>query len=300
MKKEQFSSSEIKNDFERQFSKKEIFDVLDGKIEAIDIRPENQKTETPVLFAPGWSCTTETYKDSIKELVKKERRVFGINHARRGIDTGLISPEVREKHSDDELRKALSILALIKEKNIEQVDMIAHSEGAINAAIAASIEPEKFRNIVFVAPAGIIGKDKFPKLAGRFAITMIKDYFRSVFGSNTEKICFSRTIKESIKYIAKNPLRALKESVAISESEIHNMLKDLHEKGIGVAVVAGVDDKVFPMDKIQQIAKNDELDGFLSVKGGHNEIIFDPEKYVTAAEQLLTQLEKKQEKSIVK
>jgi hypothetical protein len=47
------------------------------------------------------------------------------------------------------------------------------------------------------------------------------------------------------------------------------------------------------MDKIQRIAKGDMLDGFLSLRGGHGEIGGHPERYIPAAEEMLTALEQK-------
>jgi hypothetical protein len=101
-----------------------------------------------------------------------------------------------------------------------------------------------------------------------------------------------------LKYILKNPIRSLNEGwdMANNKSQIHDMLRLLHEKGIGIVVMSGVDDPVFPMDKMQQIAKADMLDGFLSLRGGHGEIGNHPDRYMTAAEDMLTKIEEKRER----
>ena len=287
---------EIKNSegFEEKFAKKKTIEVLDAKLEAIDVKPDFLKTETPILFAPGWGGTLEAYKDSIETLYEKNRRVLSLTHARKGADKKLMDSELKKQYPADELRKSMALLALIDEGNIEKVDAVAHSEGAINTAIAASLRPEKFRNIVFVNPAGLIGPDKFPKLAGRFNLNGIQTFFDAIFNKEElKRIRLQRLTKEVIKYISQNPARALKESVAISQSEIYAMLEDLHDEGIGIFIVNGVGDPVFPMDKMQKILKADKIDGFLSVKGGHNEIISNPEKYAAAAEEVLDKAEKK-------
>ena len=71
------------------------------------------------------------------------------------------------------------------------------------------------------------------------------------------------------------------------------MLRDLHQKGIGISVIHGVDDPVFPMDKMQEIVKADQIDGFYSVKGDHNEIYVHPEKYIPLVDEALQSLENK-------
>lgn len=290
---EQPNKEIYKEGFEEQFAKKELFDVLDGKIEAVDVVPDTLKTETPLLLAPGWAASSETFKDSIKILFEKNRRVISLEHASEGVSEDLMDEHLKQQYPADELRKAMALLALIKEKNIDKIDVITHSEGAINTAIAASLEPEKFRNIVFMAPGGMIGKDTFPKLAGRFSYGLIRDAIKNNFSEDFDKARGARAMKVAIKYMASNPKRALKESVAISSSQIHEIIKELHSKGIGIAIASGVDDPAFPMDKMQETAKADQLDGFVSLKGSHNEIIDRPEKYVAAADELLDKLEKK-------
>ena len=100
-------------------------------------------------------------------------------------------------------------------------------------------------------------------------------------------------IGELLKYLAKNPVRGIKEAVDSSNSQIHDVLRYLHEKGVGIVVIASVDDPVFPMERIQEIAKSDMLDGFLSVRGGHALL----DMHALAAEQMLSALEKRQEKA---
>ncbi len=291
-------NKEIYHDgFEERFSQKEKIEILGGALEVADLKPENPKTEVPVLFAPGWSGTPETYKDAIKTLYEKNRRVLSFAHARKGGDEKLAPDELQKIYPADELRKALALLKILDEKNIDKVDVVAHSEGGINAAIAASLAPEKFRNIVFVNPAGLIGKDKFPKLAGRFmleAIRMAGDLFKMIMKKEKKEVWrFFTAEQESLKYIGKNPIRALNEAVAISQIQTHKMLKDLRDQGIGIAVISGVEDLVFPINMMQTTMKGAEIDAFLSVKGGHNEIVFRPEKYTAAADELLDKLEKK-------
>ena len=301
--------------FEEQFAKKEKFEVAGGTAEVVDIRPENAKTDVPVFFAPAWACTAKVYKPALERLSETNRRVISLNHPRIG---GLSSADLqayktREEYPPEELRKALSILDVLEQKGIEKVDVITHSEAAINVAIAATLHPEKFRNIVFFAPAGMIGEDTFSRLLKGFKgqskrppslnATVHEDGsagFAEIPITETQKQVGAKAFTEVLKYFAKNPVRAINETLNISKSQIHTMLRYLHERGIGIVVMASVDDPVFPMDKMQEIAKADMLDGFLSVRGGHGMIGEHPELYVTAAEQMLSALEAKKQKNSIR
>ncbi len=268
--------------------------------ELVDINPENKKTEVPVLVAPGWGNTPKTLREVFQVISQKERRVLSLGHPR---EISIEAPD-KEKYPLEELQKAQNLLNLIDKQQIEKTDAIGYSEGGLNVLIAAALAPEKFRNIVLVAPAGMIGKDSFLNLAGRFAKEIVRENAQAIFDSEKRRRLTVMS-SELLKYIGQGFNQARKEVVAISKADIYQTLKELKEKGIGISVICGVDDEVIPMDKIQkQMAENiaagkpasDFLDGFYSVKGHHQELILNPEKYADAAEAAISALEKKYNK----
>jgi pimeloyl-ACP methyl ester carboxylesterase len=283
--------------FEEQFANKQQIESLGGTVEVVDITPERQKTEIPIVFAPGWGETPETFKDSIRVMVDLQHRVLSLEHARNGED--IDTNEIERKYPADELRKAFALLDVLTKRGIERIDVIAHSEGAINTVIAAALQPEKFRNIVLVGPGGLIGEDKFPKLFGRYSVGVIRDIVSTISDPEIGRSVFRDNV-ERARYILKNIPLSISEGVGISNSDIHETLRELHDLGIGIVVIHGIDDPVFPMDRIQEVVNTDQLDGFYSVKGGHSEIWTHPEKYVALAEQALEDLAKNQEQEKIK
>lgn len=272
--------------FEEQLAATENFD--DGKV--FDLIPENLKTKVPTFFAQGWGRPTSTITEALKTLYETDRGVVTLDHPRQG---GVINEKYKNEYPTEELRKATTILSVLDQKKIEQADLIAQSEGCANAIIAATIDPKKFRNIVLVAPAGMVGKDSFLGMSARFLSEQLKD-----------KINKEPKAKEST-YIKDNPLRALAEVKDLSSVQIWEMLKNLKAQGVKISIINAVDDRAFPMKRMQKIAKPAkkpdeekqppyELDGFYSVKGGHNELYRHPEKYMKLAEGALTDLENKQ------
>jgi len=263
----------------------ETIKLPDRQIDIVDIKPEYPKSDIPVLIAPGYAETTEIFKGSTQIIYEEDREVIALNHPRH-IDKRMSSADISDSEEAElpqvALDRATDLLDIIESKNLDKVDVIAHSQGGIDVAIAASIQPEKFRNIVFVDPGGMIGQDTLPRLLGRFSKKMIHDSYLQR--------------KEGLKYMAENPARALKEGIAISQAEIDQMLLDLKASGIGIIIIHGVDDPVFPMERVQQVAETEMLDGFLSVKGEHDELHKNPAQYTKAAEEMITALEKKETK----
>ena len=314
--------------FESPIAHKESFVINGAKVDTIDVKPEKQKIEVPVLVAPGWGATMKSFEPAIKVLADKERRVISLDHPRKG---GTVpdshNPEIEEWYKDrgqkypnwpgEELRKAHTILGLLEQKKLDKVDVIAHSEAAINVCIAAMLQPEKFagRTIILYSPAGLIGKDSFLRLKkGGDANTSRTETIKDIPVTDIEKKYLESTKNITPEYIKANPLRAIKEVWAISQTRIEDMLRYLREKGIRIIVVAAVDDTMFPMGKISSIekkegggekinyvdnrgmqahVKTDFVDGFLSVKGGHMQIQVHPEMFMGGIETMLPESEEK-------
>lgn len=286
------SELEAKKDFETQFAHREHFEVAGGDAEVVDITPEKLKDETPVFLAPAWGLNVDVYKRAIETLSERERRVISLSHPRRGGDLKAKSSEEElKKYPEEELRKAYNILEVMEKKHIPQVDAIAHSEAAINVTIAAILHPEKFRNIVYYGPAGLIGKDTFTNLINRFLKQERGESLADVPISEGEQETGAKAKSSWISYSLANLVRAAKETHEISQSQIHEMIRYLHEKGIGIVVASGIDDPVFPTYKMQKIAKLDMIDGFLSMRGGHGGIGDIPEEFMTRIEDMLSALE---------
>jgi hypothetical protein len=91
-------------------------------------------------------------------------------------------------------------------------------------------------------------------------------------------------------------MQAVKQVFAMSDSDIRGMLEKLKKQGAGISVIHAVDDKAFPMERMQEMVNTDQVDGFYSIKGTHNEILLNHKRCSELADQALSDLEKKQRK----
>jgi pimeloyl-ACP methyl ester carboxylesterase len=287
--------------------------TLCKSLEVVDIQPSNQKDAIPTLWAPAWACTLPVYKKAITELSGLGRRVVSLDHPRVGGSITAATEKDLDRYPADELRKAFNLLAVLKKKEIEKTDVIAHSEGCMNTLIAAMIEPERFRGIVLYAPPGLVGQDTFWRLLKGFlsqgqdrpsmrALPVpqeereqaaregrtIADY--KEIPLSEEKEIADIAAKEFPSYVLKNPLRALSEGLAMANFRMEDILTELHHKGVQVTIMSPVDDPVFRADAMQKMVSGKTIRGFVTVRGGHGDIGGHPELYVGAAESLLSQM----------
>ncbi len=298
MSTERHTQNTERGTFDEQFRNTELIDVGTSQIEVVDVIPEELRTEVPTFIAPGWGCSIGSYEESLRSLSSLGRRALTLNHPRYG-NSGEDTIDDVHGYPIDEVRKALNIIGVLDKKGIGQVDVVAHSEGAINATIAALIHPEKFRNLALYAPAGLIGKDNFQRLLRDFSDNLARERLYQTSSeeiTEEERVKIVSIINETLAYFSKNPVRGIKEALAISNTEIGTLLKVLHDKGVGTFVMSGVDDQVFPMDKMQGTASTEFLDGFLAVQGGHYDLQIHPEKYVKAITDMFDKLEAKKSK----
>lgn len=298
----------------------EILRINGADVEVGEYIPENPKSEVPVLIAPGWSDTVEVHKKGMKILADEGRRALSLSHPRNGGTIADTFKEEAEKYPDEELRKAQNLLGLLEQKKINRVDVVAHSEGAINACIAAMLQPEKFRSIILYAPAGLIGNDNLLRLMWGTMMQSKRKDLETLSGfpiTEEENVQDAVIGKENLSYMVQNPLRAFKETIAISQIQIQDILKYLRSKGVHVVVMAAVEDTFFPMGDVEEtkdeqgnvtsrefvgnkgMQKNVDssfVDGFLSIRGGHMQFKSNPEIMMPVVESIISTLEIKDEK----
>ena len=286
---------------EEQFKNVETLDIEGTPVRVLDINPQNPKSEIPVVLGPGYGASSPSHvKVNILEMVRQKRRTLYIDEP-RGINLNAgkeMPPEIEEFL----LRQTEALMAALDKKEIEKIDAVATSEGCMPIVVAAALYPERFRNLVLVDPAGMIGDDSFAKLAYRFLTEGLNEIKRKKDGMSPEA---QQQAKEGFsgfqKYLKEDLKTSADEVRTMAKTQIRNLLKSAHEKGVGISIIHGVDDKVFPMDRVQEqtsrATPEEDLivDGFYSVKGAHGEFLIDPERFTRIADEALTALEKKSE-----
>lgn len=284
--------------FEKQFQDKRNFSFPEGNVSAVDVEPRNS-AELPILLAPGWSENQDTYKKSLKVIYDEGRRGISLGFSRRG---GKV--EEHETYPQAELRKANQALGVLVAKGIDRVDGIFHSEGAIYGLIAATLHPEQFRNIVLDKPAGLIGKDTKARLTGRFIKLLIREALERKPYSFTDPTNSVSSSSRTLSYIAGNPLRMLSEMDALTTEEITSLIHHLEEQGVKFSIIAGPSDPLFPVSrqiehmraKKAETGKKLPIEGYYSVKGGHNELSIHADKHAFLAVDALNGLQRRRER----
>jgi len=125
--------------FDEQFEHPENVILENGDTFFIyDLVPEKMTSETPIIFCPGIMGDPYNGKETVRVLYNQGRRVLWPD-APHGIQSSVKKDIEHADMEEAELKKSAAILKTIELKNFDKVDIIAHSEGGINATYSATL-----------------------------------------------------------------------------------------------------------------------------------------------------------------
>lgn len=285
-------------DIDRQFNEREVYE-FEGRencelVEVIDIDASPDSLRNPLFVAPGYGEVASALKPNIIAYAEKDRRVISYNSI-SGVNHNHYQG-AQDEASDITKRKLAIIDRIIKEKELQGIDAVGHSEGAVNVVFAALENPSRFRNIVLVNPAGLMGEDTAGGLLLRFVehtLSTAKD----IKSDEAKAQINQASVSERVQVTTKSPLRALKTLSALSQVRLEDILKELKDAGINISIIHSVDDVLFPMDRMQAMVKADMIDGFYSIEGSHNDYFLDPQSQSYVVNSALDALEEKRSAS---
>ncbi|MFA6376528.1 MAG: hypothetical protein WCX69_03985 [Candidatus Paceibacterota bacterium] len=156
---------------------KEIKTAVGEKLKYVRLDPENLRSEVPITYIKGWATTNEPYEEFMLDLVGTSNRTLLSVDNPHGIDSGDLSENKKLKEAKKnigqipdsriELRKTAATEEMIKNEGVKVTDIVAHSEGALQAVLYALENLEKVRNIVLIGSTGMIENDTVRDLVER-------------------------------------------------------------------------------------------------------------------------------------
>jgi pimeloyl-ACP methyl ester carboxylesterase len=257
--------------------------VLNHEADYIDVSPNEPNMDIPLLYAPGWGTDSEVLRPIVAAFVKGSEKDPGRRTLAIGAPHG-IATKNENGAPMPEARKTAAILEVLRQRGVEKVDAIAHSESGLSLTAAALEHPERFRTIVLVNSGGLIENDVPHKLAVRTVLDTMVDFgsrIRSVLtggykpGDASRMANLSRMVVRQQPVVGMNPARSVREIATIGNGNIRERLKELRAKGVRVIIVETSDDGAFPVGwtNIQE----EHCDEHIVLPGRHNEIVSDPE-----------------------
>jgi pimeloyl-ACP methyl ester carboxylesterase len=278
------------SDFDEQWSRPFRLAADPDHVAIYDLKPAHEKSERPVLLVPGWGGTPEMYRSNIAMLFEAGRRILIVD-APHGIENALPEASMNEMPKAQERRIAALILTL-DDRQIQQTDAIGHSEGCLDLVFSAYLFSARFNSLVLVESPGLFGEDAWWRLAGRFLIDALGSY-RDLVGKPELKRPLLLATREIGSSFVRDPVQSGREVFSIANAQIKRLLRLIKRNEICVSMIHGVDDRTFPMNRVQELITSDMVDGFFSVKGRHGQFQLEPSRYTKLADYALTAMDAK-------
>lgn len=220
--------------FEEQFLNVSNLELCGEILPTLDVLPLQNSSKRPVLFVLGWNKKLFDYKTAFKGLVDAGRRVISLET----IGT--------------EEEKASEMIQLLDSKNLKEVDIVAHSIGAMSSVLAG-LRDNRIKRLVLLNPPG---DEKDSK-------GLIRKY----------KAMLSF---EEAKNLADVGAKKIHEMARVIISfDMDKMKQGLNNVGTKVSSIHGLQDKLFPPPatarKLDEVPSSEGQDEFV-VEGGHMQI----------------------------
>ena len=287
-----------------------------GIYEIIDARPPEgvREADIPVLYATGFGSVGKMIPGVLGQIPGEQNRRLVTWNEVVGIDMENSVLFERQANNDSiegerpeeaaiptvQLSKALGLIETLRHTQIDKVDVVAHSEGAIHTLLAAALYPEKFRTIVLNSPAGLSGSQSTLSLA----VFTIFDRIKQKFDDNKEKdlesydpsankMPITVSTKKFNPHNTKTHTRSKKSTFLLdsisqmAKVEMQDVLQYVRSQGVKVAIVHGGTDTAFPATKmVEKITgspdgnMNQHVEEFvLQPKYGHDTTIRRPDLF---------------------
>lgn len=283
------------DEFEKQWGAHARLRACAGKLAIYDAAPAVMKDSLPVVLCAGWMERPRMIRPRARALFARSRRVLTLDTARSG---GMSVPpylrKFQSRFGQVELRKACALLALLEEKHIPRADLIAHSEGALFALAAALARPEKFRTLILVNPAGLVGEDGAFALTARFLRELSmrgRSLALAAEGKEPVNLAALRLgaadILGAVGTFLAHPLGALASVRSIARADLRGLVREARGKGLRVGIVHSTADQIFPDPRMHD-ALAGEVDEFIEPKGSHVWYMVEPERYGDLMDEILT------------
>lgn len=245
---------------------------------------------TSVILVPGWGESLETLSHLADAIADRGFRVIAIDY--EDLDGTLPQRNDVELKNipSTEFIRALGIIRTLHKKKVGSVNIVAHSEGATSAILAAYVAPKRFSRMVLINPAGFMENDHFYLLSWRFILSLLQQ-LRQSDGRRTR--AHMLYVAEMARYIFRNPVQVLRDALGVSSLNIIGLLTHLKkEKDIDIHVFHNSDDLVFPLEEVYRSALIAGIHRFHTYSGGHNEIYIEPSVFAGELVKILVEEQK--------
>lgn len=260
-------------------------------MEVVDSKPKKPQHDTPIVVALGWLETAKAYRPLVHKLNSHGYRVIIPN-----IDaTQPLLPGIKANYPAIELHHASALIAALDEAKVERADILAHSEGALAALIAADLYPARFSRVLLINPACIVRTSVWQLTKGfwKEAFVVLGLVAKELFSIGGEKKLLSHTALagQMCRVFFSQPLLSLQSVRAMAKSDTTWLIPHVRARGVKVGVVLAQWDHLFPLAQTRAALKKIDIDVLHVMHDHHLSFLFDAHGYGALIDRMLQNMQ---------
>lgn len=248
----------------------------------VQFEPTEKMSEKPIIFMQGFMGKATDFQTGLAELARTTGRTVIAWEEHIGVDLGSdvryhgqdrVGEKEYARSNDGEnlpnpqLSKIIGVNQLLDRLGIEHADVVAHSEGAVNASVLGYLNGNRFDTMTLLNPAGMVNHDSMLK----FVVSGIKEGAArknsyGAYGTPADyvaktdmKLFINGSISERLKLLKEN----LAAMAGLSTFDIKPILAILKEEGKDIRIVASDHDQLFPAQTYSDSSVEDLVNTFV-------------------------------------
>ncbi len=233
----------------------------------------------PILFIPGWGCSTHTeYGTFLEEVASYEKRpVYAIEYSATLSEIETTYGSFSNAYQDRKYSLIRRLLKLLRPNpNDNDIDLIAYSEGAIYAIKVAYNFVIGDGDIFLLNPAGITGKESYASII-LSAFLNASQGISTHLGLSKDAKARLRGHAGSIRQYLKKGTGTMLEGMAPGRIDLEAHVLELLSESRRIRILGYDQDMMIPVKKLQERYKHCHRNLALIIQSGtHQQIFIDP------------------------
>lgn len=226
-------------------------------IESADRTNRPETDDTFIVYISGWgesSALSRQFASRLSEIAEIPVWYPDYHQLDGNTEPDSLSPRLQKLAGSfvippTETHRAEGFVPLIEKAT--GVVLVAHSEGAVAAALLALAYEEKTQSpVILMAPAGL-DVEGFGVLMGRFVRQFLKGLTGRVTSSHTEGTRVANNYHlEVLRYLIRNPIQLARDAWALAKIDLRPLLKEITKTQKQVLCILYKHDQLFSSSRV--------------------------------------------------
>jgi pimeloyl-ACP methyl ester carboxylesterase len=240
--------------------------------------PADTTDDVPVVIIPGFCGIRSAYDQLAHALAERGKPAITVQPVRGRLFPASLIPRRPEPVDKLASQAVWGAMRDTKERHgYETFDVLAHSMGGLIATRLVEHQADSIRSVTYLASAGLDGDHSPRTMLARTLNGGAEDLLALV--KSLKPVSDALASREVLHYVLRNPLRTVREALAVSTCNLTEDVQNVGYLGVKTAALQFAADRYFPLSLVEAHSGNafKHFEVYGDTLAGHNAQQSDPE-----------------------